>query len=219
MFSDKETLEKKISRYAKKVQNMTIFVQKQDIGVPWEYQKVLALTDSTKKGRKSIVVAAGLASAFESKLIVGITRPDPDVKSFLKASLEIHQLVEFGDYEPHKKGENDELQPWTEGLLDDDSIDVKVQILPGRAIEEVTRFIERKNVDLVILHAHYGPKEDNEVDSEATEGLSLFTRIIAYETPASVFLVRKRIVPPKPAENQENDDNNNAKRAKEDIDD
>lgn len=197
-------MEKKIQRYAKKVERLTIFVQKEDIGYPWEFQKILALTDASKIGRKAIVIAAGLASAFDGDLSLGIIHPDQEIIPFLK-SLEIDELCEFGDHEPHEKGEDDQPLPWTEGLDSEDTTDVRVRILPGRDIEEVTSFIERENIDLVVLSAHYAPRDEEHSDSAESESLSLFTRIIVYETTACVFLVRKRIVPPKIDKEQEKD--------------
>lgn len=197
-------MEKKIQRYAKKVERLTIFVQKEDDRYSWEYQKILALTDASKIGRKAIIIAAGLASAFDSDLSLGIIRPDQEIIPFLK-SLEIDELCEFGDHEPHEKDEDDLPLPWTEVLDNNGATDVRVRILPGRDIVEVTRFIERENIDLVVLPAHYGPKEEKVNDSAESESLSLFTRIIVYETPACVFLIRKRISPPKIDEEPEKD--------------
>ncbi|MFW9916513.1 MAG: universal stress protein [Candidatus Thorarchaeota archaeon] len=208
MLTDKETLQKKIARYAEKVERISIFVQKQDVGYPWDYQKILALTDSSKKGRKALMVAASLASVHEAELIIGLCKPDNEIRSFLKVLLEVKRLVEFGDSEPHERNEEKEILSWTGSISEDDSPDVRVEVLPGQDIEEVTAFIERENVDLVILPANYGVKEEEEESSPASpEPLSLFARIIAYETAASVFLVRKRKIAIKPDEIPVEDEN------------
>lgn len=197
MLTDKETLQKKITRYAEKVERISIFVQKEDVGYPWDYRKILALTDSSRKGRKALIVAASLASVHEAQLIIGLCRPDNEIKSFLKVLLEVNRLVEFGDSEPHGKSEEEKVLPWTEAISDDESMEVAVEVFPGQDIEEVTAFIERENVDLVVLPANYRSKEEDKEDTALPDPLSLFARIIAYETSASVFLVRKRKIIPK----------------------
>ncbi|MFX0117389.1 MAG: universal stress protein, partial [Candidatus Hodarchaeota archaeon] len=189
-----------------KVERISIFVQKEDMGFPWDFRKILALTDSSKEGRKALFVAAGLASVHEGALIIGLIRPDHEIKSFLKVMLEVDLLAEFGDSEPHEKSEDDKVLPWTEGIADDESLNVKVEVFPGQDIEEVTSFIERERVDLVVLPANYGLKEeDSENKSATSDKLSLFARIIAYETPSSVFLVRRRKTLPKVEEEAKED--------------
>ncbi len=193
MLTDKETLQKKITRYAEKVERISIFVQKEDVGYPWDYQKILALTDSSKKGRKALMVAASLASVHEAELIIGLCRPDKEIKAFLKVLLEVNRLVEFGDSKPHETNEEEEVLPWSGSISKDDSLDVTVEVFSGQDVEEATAFIERENIDLVVLPANYGSREeDDESKTNLPDPLSLFARIIAYETSASVFLVRKR---------------------------
>ncbi len=204
MFADKEALEKKIGRYAEKVEKLTIFVQKEHIGFPWDYKRILALTDPSKEGRKAIMVAQALSCLHDAELVLGIIRPDQEVKSFLKAFEEIKFLAEFGNSESHKKTEDGELLPWTEGIIEDKDVETIIKIYPDRSVEEVTSFIERENIDLVLLPVHFGPKEEEvEGEGESTDGLSLFTRIIVYESPASVFLVRTRVTPPIHIEEEE----------------
>jgi len=112
------------------------------------YKSILVGYDGSKAARKAVEKATKLAKVFGAKLIIVTVIPSP-----VPLVGELLVLDTFKPAEAAQKAKR-ELEKMAKELSEIHEIEVEYQVLQGDPAEQLTRYAEEKDCDLIVVGRH-----------------------------------------------------------------